>query len=354
MHLSSIAALFSVLFLAILFSPIVVGTAIPGCLGDRDKDDRPRLNCTAAGFRQLPTGIEPTTKVLLFPRNFFTEMSWMSFTVFTEIYEIDLSENQIPALSPSGASPLPSLGVLRLGLNQLQTVPDHCFSGTPALTELHLQNNLISSLHDQSFSGLSKLEILDLSNNHIQTLPPLMMHPLTAIETLYLEGNKLKVVPDDWFSQKEYVPYLYLSDNPWACSCSLGYLRRYMDDYDLNVYVRDGPIIRVDAESVICDSPVSLQGQSVIKLEESDFCGSHPSGPEPMEVATRPRPTTSPTHSFAPDVNQSYNEFVTFYKSNIDNFAHFNATKFGNINNFSHYDTANFGNVDNFAHFKSN
>lgn len=58
-------------------------------------------------------------------------------------------------------------------------------------------------------------------------------------------------MPDNWFSQKEEVPYLYLSANPWACSCSLGYLRRYLDDYELNVYVRDGPDIKSDGESVV-------------------------------------------------------------------------------------------------------
>ena len=58
-------------------------------------------------------------------------------------------------------------------------------------------------------------------------------------------------MPDNWFSQKEEVPYLYLSANPWACSCSLGYLRRYLDEYELNVYVRDGPIIKSDGESVV-------------------------------------------------------------------------------------------------------
>lgn len=58
-------------------------------------------------------------------------------------------------------------------------------------------------------------------------------------------------MPDNWFSQKEEVPYLYLSANPWACSCSLSYLHRYLGDYELNVYVRDGPEIKGDAESVV-------------------------------------------------------------------------------------------------------
>lgn len=58
-------------------------------------------------------------------------------------------------------------------------------------------------------------------------------------------------MPDDWFSMKEMVPYLYLSANPWACSCSLDYLRRYLDDNEFNVYTRDGPLINNDVESVV-------------------------------------------------------------------------------------------------------
>lgn len=62
---------------------------------------------------------------------------------------------------------------------------------------------------------------------------------------------QVRVMPDDWFSQKEEVPYLFLSANPWACYCSLDYLRRYLDDNEANVYVRDGPNYQANAESVV-------------------------------------------------------------------------------------------------------
>ncbi|XP_055012143.1 platelet glycoprotein Ib alpha chain-like [Boleophthalmus pectinirostris] len=152
-----------------------------------------------------------------------------------------------------------------------------------------------------------------------------MMHPLKAIETLYLEGNKIKVLPDNWFSQKNEVPYLYLSANPWACSCSLGYLRMYLEEYDYNVYVKDGPIISADAESVICDSPRSLKGQSVIKLEESDFC--NPLTPTEQshffDTTTPPKPTTTTTATAAttaavpttPVWTHGYYKIVTIYES---------------------------------------
>lgn len=67
---------------------------------------------------------------------------------------------------------------------------------------------------------------------------------------------QIRVVPDNWFSSKEEVPYLFLSPNPWECSCSLGYLHTYLDMYETNFYVRDGPDINNDAESVV-SSPTS-------------------------------------------------------------------------------------------------
>lgn len=70
---------------------------------------------------------------------------------------------------------------------------------------------------------------------------------------------QINVMPDNWFSKKEEVPYLYLSANPWACSCSLDYLRTYLNNYDYNVYTRDGPIINNDAESVVSTANTDLR-----------------------------------------------------------------------------------------------
>ncbi|XP_051251457.1 leucine-rich repeat transmembrane protein FLRT3 [Dicentrarchus labrax] len=268
--------LFILLF---LLSHVAVVTAVVGCHSDRDKDHRPRENCTAAGFSDVPAGFEPSTKVLLFPNNLFSSVSWSSFQTFTDIYEIDFTGNKVPEVTSSVSPILPTLSVLRLGSNHIKALSDGSFTACPGLTELYLNKNALDSLSDHTFSGLSKLEILDLSSNRIKVLPELMLHPLSAIETLYLHNNKIKVMPDDWFSQKEEVPYLYLSENLWVCSCSLGYLRRYIDDYEFNIYVRDGPLIRVEAESVMCDSPQWHKGKPVMSLEESDLCSPSSSGP---------------------------------------------------------------------------
>ncbi|XP_030580094.1 platelet glycoprotein Ib alpha chain [Archocentrus centrarchus] len=311
------------LLLLLLLSCVSTGAAVAGCLSDQDKDNRPRENCTAAGFSDIPEGIEPTKKVLLFPKNLFSSLSWSSFQVFAEIYEIDLTGNKVPAVTPSASPILPTLSVLRLGSNHLTTLSDGSFSACPYLTELYLENNAISSLRDHTFSGLTKLEILDLTSNHIRVLPDLMLHPLRAIETLFLENNKISVMPDNWFSQKEEVPYLYLSANPWACSCSLSYLRRYLEDYEFNVYVRDGPDIKADAESVVCDSPQQLKGTPVITLEESDLCSvPGPTGDFDQPATkystkyyytTTAVPAPVPTATYSPPAYTALTQLYTMY-----------------------------------------
>lgn len=51
------------LFIALLLSRVTVVAALAGCHGDRDKDHRPRQNCTAAGFSHVPAGLDSSTKV---------------------------------------------------------------------------------------------------------------------------------------------------------------------------------------------------------------------------------------------------------------------------------------------------
>ncbi|KAJ3585753.1 hypothetical protein NHX12_014472 [Muraenolepis orangiensis] len=237
--------------LPLLLCHVTVVTGVAGCHGDRDKDNRPRQNCTAGGFSDIPSGLDPTTEVLLLPVNQLSSLSWSNYKMFPDIYEIDLTTNKIHALLAGSAGVLLlSLRVLRLGSNDMEILRDGSFSPCPSLTELYLPHNALTSLPDNIFAGLSKLEILDLSSNKITVLPPNLIQPLVAIEALFMEYNKIQVMPDDWFSVKD-IPYLFLSANPWLCSCSLGYLNGYLNDYETNVYVRDGAFINGDAESVV-------------------------------------------------------------------------------------------------------
>lgn len=103
---------------------------------------------------------------------------------------------------------------------------------------------------------------------------------LLIFQTLYISSlSQIKVMPDGWFSQKMEVPYLYLSANPWACSCSLDYLRTYLEEYESNVYTRDGPVIRSDAESVVSTTNCCQKldtGRTICIVHVKMFCAIRP------------------------------------------------------------------------------
>ncbi|XP_074555289.1 uncharacterized protein gp1ba [Halichoeres trimaculatus] len=307
------------LLLLFLMGQVATVTAVSGCLDTRDTDGRPTKNCKAADLNDIPTGLDPQTKVLLFPDNLFTALSWSSFQTFTNIHKIDLTGNKIPELTPSTPPLLPTLSILHLGSNRLTSLPDHSFSACPSLTELYLDNNKIHSLSDQTFSGLSKLEILDLSSNHIKVLPQLMLHPLSAIETLYIEKNEIKLMPHTWFSPREEVPFLFITANPWDCTCPNLYLQEYIQEFDLNFYIRMEDTIKSASEKVECGSPTWHKGKPVKDLEQSDLCSPevHPRGdflkPQDPASTSLPPPFHTSTHAptFASVLPEQVTETVT-------------------------------------------
>ncbi|XP_077445609.1 uncharacterized protein LOC144066135 [Stigmatopora argus] len=277
-----------------IWAGVTVVTATDGCHSDRDKDHRLRLNCTATRLHGLPEDVQPATEVLLFPSNRFSGLSWESFRTLSQLHELDLTANKVAGVTAGGVPLLLRLSVLRLGRNRLTAVPGRAFLACPALTELHLNDNAIESLDEDAFAGLGVLEILDLSSNRIRVLPALLLRPLVVIETLYLENNQVSELPDDWFNPREDVPYLFLSANPWACSCSLAYLNTYLKDFYFNFYVRDGLIKSVDPKSLVCHSPPWFKSRALHDIQEDDMCRSSP--PPPTAPATTlPGPTAGVT-----------------------------------------------------------
>ncbi|XP_052314915.1 leucine-rich repeat and immunoglobulin-like domain-containing nogo receptor-interacting protein 3 [Oncorhynchus keta] len=144
----------------LLFLPLSHhSNAMTGCHSDRDKDHRPRVNCTATNLSDVPASIDTTTKVLIFTQNQFSSLTWSSYSHFPELYEIDLSHNAVPEVPLSPGPILPTLGVLRLVGNRIRTLPPHSFRATPGLLELYLDQNILETLDDLSFSGLRLLQV---------------------------------------------------------------------------------------------------------------------------------------------------------------------------------------------------
>ncbi|XP_051517552.1 platelet glycoprotein Ib alpha chain isoform X2 [Myxocyprinus asiaticus] len=148
--------------------------------------------------------------------------------------------------------------------------------------EIYLNENELRSLHDATFSELPYLEVIELSQNKLTALPSHLLEKMSSIslKTFDLENNSLSLMPDDFFSSKPDIAYVYLSHNPWLCSCAIGYLHSYLNDQDYNIYIHEGPkSITQGPETVVCAKPPHLTGRSIIELEKDVFCPPEPTNP---------------------------------------------------------------------------
>ncbi|KAF5298041.1 hypothetical protein FQR65_LT09852 [Abscondita terminalis] len=95
----------------------------------------------------------------------------------------------------------PTLDILDLSRNKIDTIPDDAFVNAPGLVSLYLLDSGIQEIHEKAFWGNTMIQILDLTNNHLKTLKPLTFKSLTRQYSLFLSGNR------------------------WECDCDLQWLK---------------------------------------------------------------------------------------------------------------------------------
>ncbi|XDV46725.1 hypothetical protein PO909_014552 [Leuciscus waleckii] len=279
------------------------------CPVDKNQDHRPRVSCVSQSLTTVPDGIKPDTQVLVLTGNHFSSLSWSSYSGFTQLHELDLSHNLITTLEPPGPV-LENLSVLRLSGNRLTGLGGLVFRCAPNLMEIFLDANQIRSLHDATFSKLPRLEIINLSQNKLPALPARLLERVSSrsLKTFDLENNSVSLMPDSFFSSKPELPYVFLTYNPWICSCAVGYLHSYLNDQEHNVYMHEAPNgIVPAADSVVCSGPPHLFQRPIIELEENDFCPPdpplHPVGDwdfKPASTIISVKPNSSPQNLNAP------------------------------------------------------
>ncbi|KAL6484098.1 hypothetical protein MHYP_G00089710 [Metynnis hypsauchen] len=292
-----------------LLVPQCLAAMSSGCHSDRNSDDRPRVSCVNQSLTAVPDGIDVGTEVLVLSQNEFTSLSWAAYSAYAQLHELDLSQNHIRVIDPSGPV-LEKLSVLRLSNNNLEGLGGRVFRFAPALMEVYLDGNALRTLHDATFGDLPQLEVIDLSRNQLPALPHRLLESVTStrLKTFDLEDNCVQHLPDEFFSSKPELPYVFLSKNRWVCSCQVGYLQKYLEDQGHNVYKHSNRTMDLKdnvengVDNVVCFKPPFMKGMVIVDLEEDQYCSAIvPTTPlESHEMASTfgqptsaPEPTTS-------------------------------------------------------------
>nr|XP_009685827.1 PREDICTED: platelet glycoprotein Ib alpha chain [Struthio camelus australis]XP_009685828.1 PREDICTED: platelet glycoprotein Ib alpha chain [Struthio camelus australis] len=254
------------------------------------------VNCTGQGLSVVPAALPKDTGILLLNANRLVSVSTAAFLPLGVLQDLDLSNNGLVALHTGptllslkelilshnalAALPalesLPALTRLALSHNRLETLAPGAFRAVPHLQDLDLRGNQLRTLPPEAFAGLGALKDLDLSDNVLEELPQELLQELRQLETLWLSGNRLQTLPMGFFPEGHFYPYVFLTENPWHCDCSLLYLRAWIRQNEMSVYHPERGLektkVEVAPEKVLCHSPAEHRQKPVIRFKPN--CGN--------------------------------------------------------------------------------
>ncbi|XP_069465955.1 leucine-rich repeat-containing protein 26 [Ambystoma mexicanum] len=197
-----------------------------------------RVNCTGKGLRYVPENISPLTIALLLPRN------------------------AISALRPSSFFRLDHLQRLELQINLLSQLHLQAFQGLQSLRYLDLSFNLITYLQPETFNPLTSLTTLNLGNNRIRSLDPSAFRLLPSIQELLLHNNDLHVLDVSVLQKVPSAASFRLDGNPWACTCQILPLWRWMDENRDKIQ---------EKEAIRCGLPGNRDQYPVLAIGKNHF-----------------------------------------------------------------------------------
>ncbi|NXE14627.1 LRC26 protein, partial [Lophotis ruficrista] len=117
---------------------------------------------------------------------------------------------------------------LWLGYNFITVLGPRSFPPLPGLLLLSLPHNRLELIHSRALVGLGALQELDLSDNHLTVLTPETFLPLVSLATLNLGSNRLGELDPEVLGALPQLQTLLLQNNPWACSCGILPLWRWL------------------------------------------------------------------------------------------------------------------------------
>ncbi|XP_060873377.1 carboxypeptidase N subunit 2-like isoform X2 [Metopolophium dirhodum] len=167
-------------------------------------------------------------KKLSFKYNNISAIAHKALTNLPALEELDISYNSLSSheLRESvyrsyqrpnvpATNDEPALRVLKLGYNNIHSLPPNFFQYLTKLEMLELNNNpllVIDQNTEISLGYLTNLQVLDLANTGISDFPTDAFSQLFNVQTLYLNGNQFQNIPKEIRNMP--LAYLNMNANP--------------------------------------------------------------------------------------------------------------------------------------------
>lgn len=136
-------------------------------------------------------------KHLFLNNNLIEKIRQSDFAYFTELFELDLSFNQLSSMETHAFRNLGHLNRLNLASNYLKELNSQIFMNLYQIRFLNLSSNYLECLDKNLFSDMKYLIDLDLSNNKLKFIQADLFRSLSRLINLNLDFNlNIKVLND--------------------------------------------------------------------------------------------------------------------------------------------------------------
>lgn len=178
----------------------------------------------------------------------------------------------------------PNVTSVSLAVNKIALIPLGRFDGVAQATSLWMAHNEIACVEQGSLAPLVRLRNLDISYNRVVDFPWEDLENLTSLQLLKMNHNEMTHLPGDAFANLKdlkslrlnnnrlatiaegtfdglaSLSHIYVYNNPFACTCSLTWLRGW---------ILSNTVTLPEKELITCATPERLKGKVIEELPES-------------------------------------------------------------------------------------
>ncbi|XP_030055609.1 trophoblast glycoprotein-like [Microcaecilia unicolor] len=236
------------------------------------------VTCSESTLHEIPQDLPFWVQNLTIVRSDLKVLSATSFggnSTWASLTTLILSNNHIHTLQDRAFRDFLALTTLDLSHNDLVTVAPNAFLGGPRLQNLKLNSVLWregAASEEQLLVAVAlprSLWQLELAGNRLETLPVTLLDQLPDLQVLDLRQNSLATLPEAVLATlaQQGRPQLYLHSNPFVCDCQLQPLLAWL--------ANASKMQVVDADSLRCAAPATMNGSLLLQLQASDMECSH-------------------------------------------------------------------------------
>jgi hypothetical protein len=173
------------------------------------------LDCSHNDFTNMPYNKHLTSNLYTALNMSFNRIQILEDNAFikrgyADLETLDLSYNDISAISPYAFKGLEAMKELILEHNKLLVLQQEVFEPLINLRDLYLQSNKLITVLPQTVSPLKKLINLDLRYNQLTRIAEGTFTNLSVLEKLRLIGNVMKTFAPEIFNPLKNLQYLEL------------------------------------------------------------------------------------------------------------------------------------------------